>query len=151
MKGTECRIGCGWASDARSVVRRAHVGLFDELVFGVVIGIHRACLRPQRWGLMCNLSVNRFGIPGCLCIRKCLLLKHLRIAWFFSKCNFNSFRPISHEAIVEFIKDREWQIEHNLFLDKFDVPAQISIKDEDGTDLFFARNKYEILDNYPQV
>ncbi len=49
------------------------------------------------------------------------------------------------------IKDREWQIEHNLFLDKFDVPAQISIKDEDGTDLFFARNKYEILDNYPQV
>lgn len=59
--------------------------------------------------------------------------------------------PISHEAIVEFIKDREWQIEHNLFLDKFDVPAQISIKDEDGTDLFFARNKYEILDNYPQV
>ena len=26
-------------------------GLFDELVFGVVIGIQRACLRPQRWGL----------------------------------------------------------------------------------------------------
>jgi hypothetical protein len=59
--------------------------------------------------------------------------------------------PISHEAIVEFIKDREWQIEHSLFLDKFDIPAQISIKDEDGTDLFFARNKYEILDNYPKV
>ena len=59
--------------------------------------------------------------------------------------------PISHEAIVEFIKDREWQIEHNLFLDNFDIPAQISIKDEDGTDLFFARNKYEILDNYPEV
>ncbi len=59
--------------------------------------------------------------------------------------------PISHEAIVEFIKDREWQIEHSLFLDKFDIPAQISIKDEDGTDLFFARNKYEILDNYPLV
>jgi hypothetical protein len=52
--------------------------------------------------------------------------------------------PISHE-------DREWQIEHSLFLDKFDIPAQISIKDEDGTDLFFARNKYEILDNYPEV
>ena len=59
--------------------------------------------------------------------------------------------PISHEDIVEFIKDREWQIEHSLFLDKFDIPAQLSIKDEDGTDLFFARNKYEILDNYPQV
>jgi hypothetical protein len=59
--------------------------------------------------------------------------------------------PISHEAIGEFIKDREWQIEHSLFLDKFDIPAQISIKDEDGTDLFFARNKYEILDNYPKV
>ena len=59
--------------------------------------------------------------------------------------------PISHEAIVEFIKDREWQIEHNLFLDNFDIPVQISIKDEDGTDLFFARNKYEILDNYPEV
>ena len=59
--------------------------------------------------------------------------------------------PISHEAMIEFVKDREWQIDHNLFLDKFDVPAQISIKDEDGTDLFFARNKYEILDNYPEV
>jgi hypothetical protein len=53
--------------------------------------------------------------------------------------------PISHEAIVEFIKDREWQIEHSLFLDKFDVPAQISIKDEDGTDLFFANNRLEIM------
>jgi len=52
--------------------------------------------------------------------------------------------PISHEAMVEFVKDQEWQIEHHLFLDKFNVPAQISIKDEDGTDLFFARNKYEI-------
>jgi hypothetical protein len=52
--------------------------------------------------------------------------------------------PISSEAIVEFVKDREWQIEHQLFLDKFDVPAQISIKDEDGTDLFFAKNKLEI-------
>jgi hypothetical protein len=54
--------------------------------------------------------------------------------------------PISMESMIEFIKDREWQIEHQLFLDKFDVPAQISIKDEDGTDLFFARNKHEILD-----
>ena len=53
--------------------------------------------------------------------------------------------PISHEAMVEFVKDQEWQIEHNLFLDKFDVPCQISIKDEDGTDLFFAKNKLEIV------
>jgi hypothetical protein len=52
--------------------------------------------------------------------------------------------PISHEAMVEFVKDQEWQIEHQLFLDKFDVPAQISIKDEDGTDLFFAKNALEI-------
>jgi hypothetical protein len=52
--------------------------------------------------------------------------------------------PITHDAMVEFVKDREWQIEHHLFLDKFDVPAQISIKDEDGTDLFFAKNKLEI-------
>ena len=52
--------------------------------------------------------------------------------------------PISHEAMIEFVKDREWQIEHNLFLDKYDVPAQISIKDEDGTDLFFAKNDLEI-------
>jgi len=59
--------------------------------------------------------------------------------------------PISHEAMIEFVKDREWQIEHDLFLDKFDVPAQISIKDEDGTDLFFARNKHEILDIPPLV
>jgi hypothetical protein len=52
--------------------------------------------------------------------------------------------PISHEAMVEFVKDREWQIDHQLFLDKYDVPAQISIKDEDGTDLFFARNAIDI-------
>ena len=52
--------------------------------------------------------------------------------------------PISHEAMVEFVKDREWQIEHHLFLDKFDVPCQISIKDEDGTDVFFAKNKVEM-------
>jgi len=53
--------------------------------------------------------------------------------------------PISHEAIVEFVKDREWQIDHQLFLDRYeDVPAQISVKDEDGTDLFFARNALEI-------
>lgn len=56
--------------------------------------------------------------------------------------------PISHEAMVEFVKDREWQIEHQLFLDKYDVPAQISIKDEDGTDLFFARNALEIGQSY---
>jgi hypothetical protein len=59
--------------------------------------------------------------------------------------------PISHEAMIEFVKDREWQIDHNLFLDKFDVPAQIRIIDEDGTDLFFARNKHEILDIPPLV
>ena len=52
--------------------------------------------------------------------------------------------PISHEAMIEFVKDEEWQIEHNLFLDKYNVPCQISIKDEDGTDLFFAKNKLEI-------
>jgi hypothetical protein len=52
--------------------------------------------------------------------------------------------PISHEAMIEFVKDREWQIDHSLFLDKFDVPAQIRIIDEDGTDLFFARNDLEI-------
>jgi hypothetical protein len=59
--------------------------------------------------------------------------------------------PISHEAMIEFVKDREWQIDHDLFLDKFDVPAQIRIIDEDGTDLFFARNKHEILDIPPLV
>lgn len=53
--------------------------------------------------------------------------------------------PISHEAMVEFVKDREWQIEHRLFLDGYtDVPVQISIKDEDGTDVFFAKNKVEM-------
>lgn len=53
--------------------------------------------------------------------------------------------PISHEAMIEFVKNEEWQIEHDLFLDKFDVPAQISIKDEEGTDLFFAKNRFEIV------
>jgi hypothetical protein len=54
--------------------------------------------------------------------------------------------PISHEAMIEFVKDREWQIEHHLFLDRYtDVPVQISIKDEDGTDVFFAKNRLEIV------
>jgi hypothetical protein len=52
--------------------------------------------------------------------------------------------PISHEAMVEFIKDREWQIEHHLFLTKYDIPVSIAIKDEDGTDVFFAKNKIEV-------
>jgi maltose-binding protein MalE len=54
--------------------------------------------------------------------------------------------PISHEAMVEFVKDREWQIEHHLFLDRYkDVPVSIAIKDEDGTDVFFAKNKMEMM------
>jgi len=53
--------------------------------------------------------------------------------------------PISHEAMIEFVKNEEWQIEHNLFLDKFNVPVYISIRDEDGTDLFFAKNKIEVV------
>jgi hypothetical protein len=53
--------------------------------------------------------------------------------------------PISHEAMIEFVKNEEWQIEHNLFLDKFNVPVYISLRDEDGTDLFFAKNKIEVV------
>jgi hypothetical protein len=53
--------------------------------------------------------------------------------------------PISHEAMVEFVKDREWQIDHSLFLTKYDIPVSIAIKDEDGTDVFFAKNKLEIV------
>jgi len=52
--------------------------------------------------------------------------------------------PISHEAMVEFVKDREWQIDHSLFLTRYDVPVSIAIKDEDGEDLFFAQNKIEV-------
>jgi hypothetical protein len=47
--------------------------------------------------------------------------------------------------MIEFVKNEEWQIEHNLFLDKFNVPVYISIRDEDGTDLFFAKNKIEVV------
>lgn len=52
--------------------------------------------------------------------------------------------PISHEAMIEFVKNEEWQIEHDLFLDRYNVPVHISIVDEDGTSLFFAKNKLEI-------
>ena len=52
--------------------------------------------------------------------------------------------PISHEAMIEFVKDREWQIEHQLFLDRYDVPVYITVKDEDGEDLFFAKNRVEV-------
>jgi hypothetical protein len=51
--------------------------------------------------------------------------------------------PISHEAMVEFVKDREWQIDHSLFLTKYDIPVIITIKDEDGNDVFFAENKMQ--------
>lgn len=47
--------------------------------------------------------------------------------------------PISHEAIIEFIRDREWglgDVERD-FLKKQEVDTQISIKDEDGEDLYF--------------
>ena len=53
--------------------------------------------------------------------------------------------PISHEAIVEFVKDREWQIDHDLFLDGYDVPVAISIKNEDYDTLFYAEKKMEML------
>ena len=55
--------------------------------------------------------------------------------------------PISHEAMLEFIRDHQWGLGdvQDEFLAKFEVPAQISIKDEDGTDLFFARNALEIV------
>ena len=52
--------------------------------------------------------------------------------------------PISHEAMIEFVKDREWQIEHHLFLDRYEVPANISIKNEDWDTLFYAENKVEM-------
>ena len=52
--------------------------------------------------------------------------------------------PISHEAMIEFVKDREWQIEHHLFLDRYEVPANISIKTEDWDTLFYAENNVEI-------
>jgi hypothetical protein len=45
--------------------------------------------------------------------------------------------------MVEFVKDREWQIEHNLFLKKYDIPVIITIKDEDGNDVFFAESKMQ--------
>ena len=52
--------------------------------------------------------------------------------------------PISHEAMIEFVKDTEWQIEHNLFLDRYEVPVMISIKNEDYDNLFYAQNKVEV-------
>jgi hypothetical protein len=52
--------------------------------------------------------------------------------------------PISHEAMVEFVKDREWQIDHSLFLTKYDIPVIITIKDEEGNYVLFAQNKFEV-------
>lgn len=54
---------------------------------------------------------------------------------------------ISHEAILEFVRDREWglgDVERD-FLGKQDVPTQISIQDEDGESLFFASTLREIV------
>ena len=52
--------------------------------------------------------------------------------------------PISHEAMIEFVKDTEWQIEHHLFLNRYDVPVIISIESEDGGELFYAQNKAQV-------
>jgi hypothetical protein len=46
--------------------------------------------------------------------------------------------PISHEAIVEFIRDREWGLDTTDYLSKCELPTQISVQDEDGEALFFA-------------
>ena len=54
--------------------------------------------------------------------------------------------PISHEAIIEFIRDREWGLGdvETEFLKKQEVPTQISIQDEDGEALYFASTLREI-------
>ena len=55
--------------------------------------------------------------------------------------------PISHEAIIEFIRDREWGLGdvEKQFLDKQGVPTQISIQDEDGEALYFASTLRELV------
>jgi hypothetical protein len=52
--------------------------------------------------------------------------------------------PISHEAIVEFIRDREWGLDTNDYLSKCELPTQISVQDEDGEALFFASTLREV-------
>lgn len=54
--------------------------------------------------------------------------------------------PISHEAIIEFIRDREWGLGdvEKQFLDKQEVPTQIFIKDEDGEDLYISSTEREM-------
>ena len=54
--------------------------------------------------------------------------------------------PISHEAIIEFIRDREWGLGdvETEFLKNQEVPTQISIQDEDGESLYFASTLREI-------
>lgn len=50
--------------------------------------------------------------------------------------------PISHEAMLEFIRDREWglgDVEQE-YLDKWNIPVEISIKDEDGETLYHKSN-----------
>ena len=47
------------------------------------VGHLRAGLRPQRRGIMCSLSVNRFGIFECLCIRKCFFASTCVLLGFF--------------------------------------------------------------------
>lgn len=55
--------------------------------------------------------------------------------------------PISHEAIIEFIRDREWGLGdvETEFLKNQEVPTQISIQDEDGESLYFASTLREIV------
>jgi hypothetical protein len=55
--------------------------------------------------------------------------------------------PISHEAIIEFIRDREWGLGdvETEFLKNQEVPTQISIQDEDGEALYFASTLRELV------
>ena len=58
--------------------------------------------------------------------------------------------PISEEAMIEFVKNREFGIDHETCFKAWSSPLYASVKDEDGNDLWAYEYTPETIDNPAQ-
>ena len=59
--------------------------------------------------------------------------------------------PISEEAMVEFVKAKEFGFDHEHHFDSWAVPLFASISNEDGTDLWYYDNALETTLTYQDL
>ena len=58
--------------------------------------------------------------------------------------------PITEQSMIEFVKNREFGIEHETFFKNWTSPLYASIKNEDGNDLWAYEYTPETLDKSPE-